>query len=209
MHDMVSKLRIELDVIQKALDQDPSSEILCEDQATYLSAFTQAALDEERFLKQKAKVEWLRVGDNNFVYFHRMVKSKISITRIDTIMSSDNMFHEGINVPIAFVNHYTHFLGMEEARNQINKEELFLRRLDQEKAVNMILREINHSIIALLPKEGLDDIVSDNQFAFILGRSISDNVLITQELMHNYHLNRGLSRCAFKIDIQKAYDTVN
>ncbi|GKE04305.1 putative reverse transcriptase domain, reverse transcriptase zinc-binding domain protein [Tanacetum coccineum] len=27
--------------------------------------------------------------------------------------------------------------------------------------------------------------------------------------MHNYHLNRGPPRCAFKIDIQKAYDTVN
>ncbi|GJV72167.1 hypothetical protein Tco_1492162 [Tanacetum coccineum] len=92
MHDRVSKLRIELDVVQKALDQDPSSEILHEDQAPYLSAFT-----------------------------------------------SDNVFHEGINVPIAFVNHYTHFLGMEEATNKINKEELFLRRLDQEKAVNMVM----------------------------------------------------------------------
>ncbi|GJU64014.1 reverse transcriptase domain-containing protein [Tanacetum coccineum] len=27
--------------------------------------------------------------------------------------------------------------------------------------------------------------------------------------MHNYHLNRGPSRCSFKIDIQKAYDTVS
>ncbi|GJR70491.1 hypothetical protein Tco_0016556 [Tanacetum coccineum] len=139
MHDRVSKLRIELDVVQKALDQDPSSEILREDQAAYLSAFTQAALDEERFLKQNTKVEWLRVGDTNSMYFHRMVKSKISITRIDIVTSSDNVFHEGINVPIAFVNHYTHFLGMEEATNKINKEELFLRRLDQEKAVNMVM----------------------------------------------------------------------
>ncbi|GJR55897.1 reverse transcriptase domain, reverse transcriptase zinc-binding domain protein [Tanacetum coccineum] len=27
--------------------------------------------------------------------------------------------------------------------------------------------------------------------------------------MHNYHLNKGPPRCAFKIDIQKAYDTVD
>nr|GEU37912.1 hypothetical protein [Tanacetum cinerariifolium] len=27
--------------------------------------------------------------------------------------------------------------------------------------------------------------------------------------MHNYHLDRGVSRCAFKVDIQKAYDTVD
>nr|GEW88082.1 hypothetical protein [Tanacetum cinerariifolium] len=27
--------------------------------------------------------------------------------------------------------------------------------------------------------------------------------------MHNYHLDRGVPRCAFKVDIQKAYDTVD
>ncbi|GKC74471.1 putative reverse transcriptase domain, reverse transcriptase zinc-binding domain protein [Tanacetum coccineum] len=27
--------------------------------------------------------------------------------------------------------------------------------------------------------------------------------------MHNYHLDRGIPRCAFKVDIQKAYDTVD
>ncbi|GJU46356.1 hypothetical protein Tco_1203622 [Tanacetum coccineum] len=104
-----------------------------------------------------------------------------------------------------------------------------------------MLKEINDTIIALLPKvstpsrindyrpisccnviykcvskiitncikDGLDDVVSNNKSAFIPGRSISDNILLTQELMHNYHLNRGPSRCAFKIIIQKAYDTVS
>ncbi|GKA83475.1 protein LAZ1, partial [Tanacetum coccineum] len=56
---------------------------------------------------------------------------------------------------------------------------------------------------------GIKEVVSENQSAFVLGRSISDNILITQELMHNYHRNRGPSRCAFKINIQKAYDTVD
>nr|GEX01907.1 hypothetical protein [Tanacetum cinerariifolium] len=51
-------------------------------------------------------------------------------------------------------------------------------------------------------------VVSDIQSAFVPGRHISDNILITQELMHNYHLDRGLPRCTFKVDIQKAYDTV-
>ncbi|GJU07090.1 retrovirus-related pol polyprotein from transposon TNT 1-94, partial [Tanacetum coccineum] len=56
---------------------------------------------------------------------------------------------------------------------------------------------------------GIKEVVNENQSAFVLGRSISDNILITQELMHNYHRNRGPSRCAFKINIQKAYDTVD
>ncbi|GJT28588.1 putative reverse transcriptase domain, reverse transcriptase zinc-binding domain protein [Tanacetum coccineum] len=53
----------------------------------------------------------------------------------------------------------------------------------------------------------LGDIVSINQSAFVPGRRISDNILLTQELMRNYHRRRGPPRCAFKVDIQKAYDT--
>ncbi|GJX59208.1 putative RNA-directed DNA polymerase, eukaryota, reverse transcriptase zinc-binding domain protein [Tanacetum coccineum] len=104
-----------------------------------------------------------------------------------------------------------------------------------------LLKEINHTFIALIPKvstplkvndyrpisccnvlykciskiltnriiDGLKEVVSENQSAFIPGRRISDNILLTQELMHNYHRNRGPPRCAFKVDIQKAYDNVD
>ncbi|GJR05914.1 putative reverse transcriptase domain, reverse transcriptase zinc-binding domain protein [Tanacetum coccineum] len=64
-------------------------------------------------------------------------------------------------------------------------------------------------IIANRIKNCLKTIISPNQSAFILGRSITDNILLTRELMHNYHLDRGTPRCAFKVDIQKAYDTVD
>lgn len=64
-------------------------------------------------------------------------------------------------------------------------------------------------IITNRMKEGLQDIISENQLAFVPGRSILDNILLSQELVKNYHLPRGTPRCAFKIDIQKAYDTVD
>ncbi|XP_021994181.1 uncharacterized protein LOC110890840 [Helianthus annuus] len=63
-------------------------------------------------------------------------------------------------------------------------------------------------IISDRMKDGLADIVSINQSAFVPGRRISDNILLTQELMHSYHRKVGPPRCAFNIDIQKAYDTV-
>nr|GFB91334.1 putative RNA-directed DNA polymerase, eukaryota, reverse transcriptase zinc-binding domain protein [Tanacetum cinerariifolium] len=104
-----------------------------------------------------------------------------------------------------------------------------------------LLKELSHTIIALVPKvvstscvndfrpisccnvlfkciskiitnrikESLKVLVSANQSAFVPGRNISDNILLTQELMHNYHLDRGPPRCAFKVNIQKAYDTVD
>ncbi|GJT80899.1 hypothetical protein Tco_1055241, partial [Tanacetum coccineum] len=66
-----------------------------------------------------------------------------------------------------------------------------------------------YKIIANRIKESLKTLVSPNQSAFVPGRNISDNILLTQELMHNYHLDRGPPRCAFKFNIQKAYDTVD
>ncbi|GKF68961.1 putative RNA-directed DNA polymerase, eukaryota, reverse transcriptase zinc-binding domain protein, partial [Tanacetum coccineum] len=74
-----------------------------------------------------------------------------------------------------------------------------------------LLKEINHTFLALILKvhTPTKEVVSDNQSAFVPGRCILDNILLTQELMHNYHRHTGPPRCAFKVDIQKAYDTVD
>jgi hypothetical protein len=55
----------------------------------------------------------------------------------------------------------------------------------------------------------LDALISRNQSAFILGRSIYENVLLAQELVRNYHRKEGIPRCTMKIDLMKAYDSVN
>ncbi|GLT72077.1 hypothetical protein SLA2020_440400 [Shorea laevis] len=59
----------------------------------------------------------------------------------------------------------------------------------------------------LLPLLG--DLVGSTQSAFIPSRSISKNVLLAQELVRNYHRNEGHPRCTLKIDLMKAYDSVN
>jgi hypothetical protein len=48
-----------------------------------------------------------------------------------------------------------------------------------------------------------------NQSAFIPFRSIAENVLLAQELVRNYHKDRGQPRCTLKIDLMKAYDSVD
>lgn len=62
-------------------------------------------------------------------------------------------------------------------------------------------------ILANRIKDSLNDVVSKNQSAFISGRRISDNILRTRETMKGYHFNKGVSQCAFKVDIQKSNDT--
>ncbi|MBY3556055.1 reverse transcriptase family protein, partial [Modestobacter lapidis] len=54
----------------------------------------------------------------------------------------------------------------------------------------------------------LPSLIGEYQSAFVAGRSISDNILIAQELFRNYHTNIGSPRCALKIDLRKAFDSV-
>ncbi|GJT42647.1 hypothetical protein Tco_0951362 [Tanacetum coccineum] len=231
----VKHLRHELDEVKQALDFDPSNLELHEEEAAYLNAFIEASRVEERFLQQNTKLEWLKLGDANSAYFYK--------------------------VPIAFIDHYTAFLG--QRGGPMNSTDLFRNQLLNDVAENMVCEvsnceirdaifsmgddkslgpdELNHAIIALIlkvatpmkindyrpisycnvlfkciskilsnrMKDCLTGLVSLNQSAFVPGRRISYNILLTQELMHNYLLDHGPLRCAFKVDIQKAYDTVD
>ncbi|XP_071688225.1 uncharacterized protein [Rutidosis leptorrhynchoides] len=58
-------------------------------------------------------------------------------------------------------------------------------------------------------KKDLEKLVNINQSAFIPGRAIQDNILVTRELLKGYNRLNGPKRCALKIDLQKTYDTVS
>ncbi|GJW91017.1 putative RNA-directed DNA polymerase, partial [Tanacetum coccineum] len=186
--------------------------------------------------------------------------SKNQRSRIEVILNADNVEISGPNVPNVFVQHYEKFLGTDMACDELNCDGLFHKQVSEQSCSIMdrfgdqnshavhdffingqLLKEINHTFIALIPKvstphrindyrpisccnviykciskiltnriiEGIKEVVSDNQSAFVPGRRISDNILLTQELMYAYHRDIGPPRCAFKINIQKAYDTVD
>jgi len=53
----------------------------------------------------------------------------------------------------------------------------------------------------------LDKLVSPFQSAFILDRSIHDNILLTHEILHKFHMCKGkTASTAIKLDMEKAYD---
>ncbi|XP_022030846.1 uncharacterized protein LOC110931776 [Helianthus annuus] len=296
LHVKVNDLRARLDDVHKLIDQNPFDADLRAKESQIIKDLQSAAYDEELFVKQKAKLDWLSAGDGNTTYFHNFVKSRNARSKIHSINDVDGNHFEGPDVECAIVDHYMKFLGIESAVEDMNIEELFSNTVNPVDANHMIrpvtreeikaamfsigdnkapgpdgftsvffkktwdivgeevsdaimqffdngklLQQVNHTIIALVPKVptpssvldyrpisccnvilkciskiladrikgSLGGLVNINQSAFIPGRRISDNILLTQELMHNYHLHKGKPRCAFKIDIQKAYDTVS
>jgi len=55
----------------------------------------------------------------------------------------------------------------------------------------------------------IGELVSLNQNAFIKGRQISDCTLIAPELVRYFKKNLGSKVACFKIDLHKAFDSLN
>ncbi|GKA63437.1 RNA-directed DNA polymerase, eukaryota, reverse transcriptase zinc-binding domain protein [Tanacetum coccineum] len=58
-----------------------------------LEEFNKALSDEEKFLSQKAKVDWLCEGDRNSTYFHKVVKGRRNKNRV---MSINNLVGDAV-----------------------------------------------------------------------------------------------------------------
>ncbi|KAL0293622.1 UNVERIFIED_CONTAM: hypothetical protein Sradi_6926800 [Sesamum radiatum] len=72
---------------------------------------------------------------------------------------------------------------------------------------NVLYKAITKILVQRL-RSILDTLISPSQNAFVPGRSIGDNILLAQELFSGYNQRNQPPRCALKVDLRKAYDTV-
>ncbi|XP_010430719.1 PREDICTED: uncharacterized protein LOC104714953 [Camelina sativa] len=71
-----------------------------------------------------------------------------------------------------------------------------------------VLYKLISKILANRLKAFLPDFIAPNQSAFIKDRLLMENLLLATELVKEYHKETISSRCALKIDIPKAFDSV-
>lgn len=73
-----------------------------------------------------------------------------------------------------------------------------------------VLVKIITKVLANCMKEFLQSVVAENQSAFIPGRLISDNIMISYEVMHYLKQKRRSKEgfMALKMDMSNAYDRI-
>ncbi|XP_071695024.1 uncharacterized protein [Rutidosis leptorrhynchoides] len=107
----VQKRRQELANIQSKVLKDPQNQDFRNEESKCFKAFKQATVDEEKLLIQKCKVQWLKEGDFNTTYFHRVVNSRVNRSRIEVIQDLQGNRFEGNEIPNQIVKYYEDLLG--------------------------------------------------------------------------------------------------
>ncbi|GJY12248.1 RNA-directed DNA polymerase, eukaryota, reverse transcriptase zinc-binding domain protein [Tanacetum coccineum] len=175
----------EIKEVQGLLDSDPSNVSLKKSDVLIGIEYAKAVEDELKLLHQKAKINWLREGDQNSAYFHSVLKTRKNKSRIEIVCKDDGSRVDDDKVAEHFVDHFRNFLGKSQTMKPLDGLENYVQaKLTVEEAEAMIGMVTDEEI-----KAALFDIDS-SKVAGPDGMS-------------------GAKRCAIKIDIQKAHDTVN
>ncbi|KAK4384626.1 hypothetical protein Sango_3042000 [Sesamum angolense] len=221
-----------LEIAQKLLQADRHNSLLLQLENCCRLVYLKATQLEHVMLRQRAKLQWLKGGDQCSKVFFRRVATRRANKRLFQISDSDGLVQtDPTIINSVFVTYFQDLLGgIEErvidlhylrpwARHILTEEEAYaLIRpvlLMMLKKLCLTLRRTKHQGQMVFPqilvcrfREILDLLISPSQNAFVPGRLISDNVLLAQELFSGYNQCRLPPRCALKVDLRKAYDTV-
>ncbi|KAH0746203.1 hypothetical protein KY285_007860 [Solanum tuberosum] len=204
---------------------------------------------EENIYKQKSRVQWLKLGDDNNAYFFASMKGRKAQNQITMLtIEDDTVIREATYITKEAVGFYKKLLGqcnnhMQATQPEMLKDgpiltreqQLFLILPFKETDVKATLMSIGDSkapgedgfnsyffkkawpsigeeIISKMLTNRLHSVmnylVDLGQATFVPGRMLTDNVLLSHELVKEYG-RKGISpRCMFKIDMQKAYDSL-
>lgn len=130
LFERVKNLKIELRNAQQMIDKFPFNEDLRKKGVSLLEQINEAIRDEELFLFQKAKVEWLRDGDRNSAFFRKTIKGGIHRNKVMQVCNDQGIKFEGDDVATQFVEHFTKFLGTSYLVQEIRQpDSLFLKKV--------------------------------------------------------------------------------
>ncbi|XP_074315461.1 uncharacterized protein LOC141651660 [Silene latifolia] len=212
-----------LNHIQQLLVHSPGDEDLIKQEYEAHKHFLFLYEAKMKFLQQKAKAYWRTEGDFNSSYFHGLIKARRSKNSIYQIKDHKDKLHtDEDGIQMAFLEYYKMLLGSKNQILKVKKPVVQKGKVCIETHCQKLLSPINHQeikeVIFSIPYDKasgpdgltlvLPDIISQNQGGFIHGRIIMENILICRDLIRMYEKRVVAPRCMIKMDLQKAYDTI-
>ncbi|XP_077222163.1 uncharacterized protein LOC143856007 [Tasmannia lanceolata] len=279
-----------LDSIQSRLKEDPKNLEVRTKEKKAAENYIQIANREESMFRQKARINWLNLGDSNSSFFHSAMKSRRNYNGIHALANFEGTISTNPDtIKATLIQYYENLLNKRrtdsdsttpnpnrtlssaQAANlsrHVTREEIeenirctegskapgpdgFNKKIYKtfwyligdkvSDAISYFFRSgkmsygLNSTFISLIPKSHeasspdmfhylykiitkilasrlkgvMDDIISPHQSAFIKNRTIQDNILLAQNLVHNFHLKSKNPVMCLKMDIKIAFDNVN
>ncbi|KAL0439828.1 UNVERIFIED_CONTAM: LINE-1 retrotransposable element O protein [Sesamum latifolium] len=241
-----------LDAAQILLARDRCSPLLLQLEFCCKMILRLATKLEQHMLHQRAKIAWMKGGDQcSRIFFRKVARRRSSRSIFQITDSTGQVLTNQTDVVNEFITYYQTLLGGVRqgrlidflrpwARHIISEEEALLLMLpvtpeevkqvvfdiDEVQAPGpdgyssgffktawpIVGEEVTRAIMDFFVtgrmRGILDKLISPSQNAFVPGRSIGCHLLLTQELFNGYNQQHLPPRCALKVDIRKAYDTV-
>ncbi|KAK4381370.1 hypothetical protein Sango_2974900 [Sesamum angolense] len=191
--------------------------------------FFRATKLEQVMLQQRAKIHWLKGGDQcSRIFFRKVAMRRASKKVFQIANEAGQTLTDQDEVVDEFVSFYQRLLGGERRREYIDLRYLrpWARHVvTPAECMELVQRptreEVKDAFFDIAEDKApgpdatpqrlrlvLDAMISPSQNAFVPGRSIGDNILLAQEMFTGYNRQGLPKRCALKVDLRKAYDTV-
>nr|GEW27525.1 hypothetical protein [Tanacetum cinerariifolium] len=107
------------------------------EEAKTIKEYNNAVQDEEKFLCQQAKIEWLSDGDKNSRFFHVVLKGKNHRNIIDMVYDEKRERFKGSDVAEQFVKHFQSFLKTAYHVEALPPNSLTVTKVTERDADNM------------------------------------------------------------------------
>ncbi|XP_074288582.1 uncharacterized protein LOC141613738 [Silene latifolia] len=205
------------------LAKDPNNSVLVDQEIELLSEVRSLTAARDSFLQQKAKIHWTKEGDQNTALFHGAIKKRYMVNKVIQIEDQQGkLCQDSQSIQAAFLDYYMDLLGSTKETENVRMDILNRGNLCTQEHWSTLKKPVTNEEIKQVFFETpidkspgpdglsliLPEIIHENQGAFIRGRFILENVLIFQDIVKMYNRKSASPRCLFKIDLQKAYDSV-
>ncbi|XP_074315526.1 uncharacterized protein LOC141651724 [Silene latifolia] len=186
-----------LESIQSQIRSDPTNPDLIGIEIKAAKEYQELQKACDSFLLQKSKATWIHEGDNNSKVFHSYMKSRQDHRDwLNKPVTNDEIKEALFQTP----NH--------KAPGPDGYSSAFFK--DAWSVVGEELCEVvKDFFIHCRLTRVLPEIISPTQGGFIKGRNIIENILVCQEVIRLYNRASVSPRCLIKVDLKKAYDSVN